>query len=100
MNRNAGVSELADDRDSKSRGEIRVGSSPTTGIRIFSPELHGSGLFSFAVVRQHSIDWAYSIRSRSTTVCFAIAWPVRTGIPAPSRAKSGRMNRKGVRFKR
>ena len=28
---NAGVSELADDRDSKSCGEIRVGSSPTTG---------------------------------------------------------------------
>ena len=27
----AGVSELADDRDSKSCGEIRVGSSPTTG---------------------------------------------------------------------
>ena len=29
----AGVSELADDRDSKSCGEIRVGSSPTTGTK-------------------------------------------------------------------
>ena len=41
---------MADDRDSKSCGEIRVGSSPTTGIRIFSPELHGSGLFYLSKV--------------------------------------------------
>ena len=35
----AGVAELADAHDSKSCGEIRAGSSPATGTRIFSPEL-------------------------------------------------------------
>ena len=34
----AAVAELADARDSKSRGAIRAGSSPATGTKAFKPE--------------------------------------------------------------
>ena len=50
VSKNAGVSELADDRDSKSCGEIRVGSSPTTGTKEKPPfigmfPINGGSLF-------------------------------------------------------
>lgn len=43
----AGVAELADARDSKSRGAIRAGSSPATGTRQSLPEVYASGIFRF-----------------------------------------------------
>lgn len=48
----------------------------------------------------HSAMPAHSSRSRSTTVRFSAARTVRTGMPAPSRAKRGTISRKTVRSSR
>ena len=45
----AAVAELADARDSKSRGAIRAGSSPASGINKFDSLVFGRGVFSCSI---------------------------------------------------